>query len=230
MCFVYCTIAPPPPPPPTTPNLGRCWRLWPSSVLLPTATWGSVILIYRDKRKKRTRRKPCAPGAVKGGRNQQLKCGRRFRPFEQLAQKIKATCPLMPRQSMSPTSLSSPTRWEIVRDQVKGRFKDFITPPLENIADLPRNPASSRWQILPEGMGKINIGMVEEGNRSVMVLTNSHGELYQQVVVNKTVDNATAHSLLISLLGDGYRKLVPSLTSLHNSSFLTAPPPPPPPK
>ena len=66
------------------------------------------------------------------------------------------------------------------RNRIKGRFKDFITPPLDNIADLPRNPASSRWQILPEEMGKINIGMVEEGNRSFMILTNSHGELYQQ--------------------------------------------------
>ena len=125
-------------------------------------------------------------------------------------------------------SPSSPIRWEIARSRINRWFKDFITPPLDNIADLSRKLASSRWQILQEEMGKTNIRLVEEGNRSVMVLTNFNGELYQQVVIDMTVDNATAHSLLRSLLGDGYRKLVPILTSLHKRcswlQFLDSPP------
>ena len=149
-----------------------------------------------------------------------------------MAQKRKAPSPLPPRTVTRPPSPLSPTRWEIARSRIKGRFKDYITPPFDNIVDLPRKPASSRWQILLEEMGKINIGLVEEGNRSVMVLTNFHGELYQQVVIDKTVDNATSHSLLRSLLGDGYRMLVPSLTSMHQRcswlQLLDSNPPPPP--
>ena len=45
-------------------------------------------------------------------------------------------------------------------------------------------------------MGKINIGLVEEGNRSVMVvLTSVHGELYQQVVIDKTAEVAPRRRL-----------------------------------
>ena len=88
-------------------------------------------------------------------------------PVEQVAQKRKASSPLPPRLSMRPTSPSSPTRWEIARSLVKGRFKDYITPPFDNIADLPRKPASSRWQIILEEMGKINIELVEDGNSSI---------------------------------------------------------------
>ena len=112
--------------------------------------------------------------------------------------------------------MQATSRWEIARSQTKGRFRDYITPPLDNIADLPHKPSPSRLQILPEEMGKINIWLVEEGNRSVMVLTNFHGELYQQVVIDKTVGSSPVHSLLRSLLGDGYRMLVASLTSLHS--------------
>ena len=69
-------------------------------------------------------------------------------PVEQVAQKRKATSPLPQQLSTRPTSPSSPTRWEMARRRIKGRFKDYITPPIDNIADLPRKPASSRWQIL----------------------------------------------------------------------------------
>ena len=148
---------------------------------------------------------------------------------EQVDQKRKATSSLPPRLSTRSTIPSSPTHWERARSRIKGRFKNYTTPSLGNIADLPRKPAWSRWQILPEEMGKINIGLVEDGKRSMMVLTNFHGELYQQVVIDKTVDHATAHDLLRSLLGDGYRMLVPSLTSLHQRcswlQLIDSPPP-----
>ena len=76
-------------------------------------------------------------------------------PIEQVAQKRKITSPLMPRQSTCPTGPSSLTRWEKAQSRIKG---DFITPPPENTADLPRKLASSRWPIFPEEMGKIKIG------------------------------------------------------------------------
>ena len=151
---------------------------------------------------------------------------------EQVAQKRKAISPWLPRQLMRPTSPPSPTRWEIARSWFKGRFTDYITPPVVNIADLLRKPASSRWQILLEEMGKINIRLVEDRNQSVLVLTSFHGELYQPVVIDKTVDNATAHSLLRLLLGDGYRMLVPRLTNPHKRcswlQLLDSPHPPTP--
>ena len=59
-------------------------------------------------------------------------------PVEQVAQKRKASSPLPTRTLTPPTSLPSPTCWKIARSRIKGRFKDYITPPVDNIADLPR--------------------------------------------------------------------------------------------
>ena len=150
--------------------------------------WSSVTLSYGDRRKKRMKtKKPCAPGAVKGGtttgsstagecsvfcaapnpaigdQNWWLNCRRLSKqsrtlhptapvelplkvvdPVEQVAQKRKATSPLDPRPATRPTNSPSPTRWELVYNRIKGRFKDYITPPLETIADLPCEPASRR--------------------------------------------------------------------------------------
>ena len=136
------------------------------------------------------------------------------RSYISLSQKRNASSPLSPRTVTRPTSPSSPTRWEIARSRIKGRFKDYITPPFDNLADLPRKPPSDRWQTLQDEMGKIIIGL-EGRSRPVLIITTFHGELFQQVVIDTTVNNATAHSLLRSLLGDGYGILLPSLTSLH---------------
>ena len=57
--------------------------------------------------------------------------------------RLKATS-LLPPRYRHPPAPSSQTRWEIARSRIKGRFKDYITPPLDNIADLPCKPASSR--------------------------------------------------------------------------------------
>ena len=72
-------------------------------------------------------------------------------------------------------------------------------------------------------MGQINIGLVEQGTRAswVGLLTHFQGK---QVIIDKRVDNDTSHILLRSLLGDGYRKLLPRLFSsrlqLRDSSRL----------
>ena len=69
-----------------------------------------------------------------------------------------------------PTNPTSPSRWQFAHSQIKGRFQDYITPPLENIEDLPREPPSRRWQQLPNDMGKVNIGLVDEATRSTLVI------------------------------------------------------------
>ena len=114
-------------------------------------------------------------------------------PVEQGALKRKATSPLMPRQTPTrrPISPTTPPRWELAHARVKGRFRDYITPPLETI-----EPLSCRWQQLPKEMDKVNIGLVDEGSRSTLVITHLHGELYQQVVIDRRVDNDICHLLL----------------------------------
>ena len=96
---------------------------------------------------------------------------------------------------------------------------EYISPPVDNIADLPRKPASETWQVLPDEMGKINIGLTGR-NKPLLVISTCQGELFQQVVIDKTVDNATGHSLLTSLLGDGYRILLPCMINLHVHPWL----------
>ena len=125
-------------------------------------------------------------------------------PVEQVAQKTKASSPLPPKTVTRP-----------VRSRIRGRFREYISPPVDNIADLPRKPASETWQVLPDEMGKINIGLTGRSN-AILVICTCQGELFQQVVIDKTVDNATGHALLRSLLGDGYRILLPCIINLHD--------------
>ena len=136
-------------------------------------------------------------------------------PVEQVAQKRKASSPLPPKTVTRPVSPPSLTRWEKARSRIRGRFREYISPPVENIADLPRKPASETWQVLPDEMGKVNIGLASRNN-AILVICTCQGELFQQVVIDKTVDNATGHNLLRSLLGDGYRILLPCIVNLHN--------------
>ena len=138
-------------------------------------------------------------------------------PVEQVAQKRKATSPLMPHQSETrPTSPTAPTRSERAQSRLKGRYRSFITPPLENITDFTRELPSRRWQQLPKEMGTINMGLVDEHFPSAaLILTHFHGELYQQAYVDSSVPSDTSHALLRSVLGDDYRTLVPSICSLR---------------
>ena len=63
--------------------------------------------------------------------------------------------------------------------------------------------------------GKVNIGLAGRNN-AILVISTCQGELFQQVVIDKAVDNATGHALLRSLLGDGYRIMVPCIVRLHD--------------
>ena len=119
---------------------------------------------------------------------------------ESVAQKTKATSPLNPRQTTLPTNSPSAKRWELAHSRIKGRFVDYN---LETFADLPYEPDSRRWQEFPEDMGAINIGLLELGTWSSLLLTHFQGELYKQVIMEKRVDNVTNHILLRSLLGAG---------------------------
>ena len=129
------------------------------------------------------------------------------------AQKRKACSPLEPRQPRR-NDPPSPTRWELARTKVKGKFKDCLSPPLDNEADLPVEPPSSRRLDLPEDMERVNIGITNEGGvRSTLVLTLLHQGLYQQVHMATRVDSDTCHRLLRSTFGPNYGLLVPGLTS-----------------
>ena len=136
-------------------------------------------------------------------------------PVEQVAQKRKASSPLPSKTVTRPVSPPSPRRWETARSRIRGRFREYISPPVDNIADLPRKPPSDTWQVLPDEMGKVNIGLAGRSN-AMLVISTCQGELFQQVVIDKAVDNATGHALLRSLLGDGYRIMLPCIIRLHD--------------
>ena len=108
-------------------------------------------------------------------------------PVEQVAQKRKASSLLPSQTATRPVSPPSPRRWETARSRISGRFRDYISPPVDNIADLPREPAAHVWQVLPDEMGKVNIGLA---GRSInkLVITTSQGELFRQVVIDKAVE------------------------------------------
>ena len=135
-------------------------------------------------------------------------------PVEQVAQKRKASSPLPPKTVTRPVSPPSPRRWETARSRIRGRFREYISPPVDNIADLPRKPASDTWQVLPEEMGKVNIGLA--GRNAMLVISTCQVELFQQVIIDKAVVNATGHALLRSLLGDGYRIMLPCIIKLYD--------------
>ena len=63
-------------------------------------------------------------------------------PVEQVAQKRKASSPLPSQTATRPVSPPSPRRWETARSRIRGRFREYISPPVEKIADLPREPAT----------------------------------------------------------------------------------------
>ena len=57
-------------------------------------------------------------------------------PVEHVAQKRKASSPLPSQTATRPVSPPSPRRWETARSRIRGRFRDYISPPVDNIADL----------------------------------------------------------------------------------------------
>ena len=136
-------------------------------------------------------------------------------PVEPVVLKRKAKSPLEPRQQPRRSDPPSPTRWELARTKVKERFQNYITPLLEDMADLPVEPPSRGWQEIPKRMGRVNIRITDEGGaRLMLVFTLLHQEFYQQVHIDKKVDSDTCHCLLKSVFGPNYGVLLPSLTSL----------------
>ena len=127
-------------------------------------------------------------------------------------------------------TLRSRFAWQVC-DIVHGRRDVVSKPPPDPASSC--LPASGRWWadgarcslgrqrrwclpfLLPDEMGKVNIGLA---GRSInkLVITTSQGELFRQVVIDKAVDNTTGHALLKSLLGDGYRVLLPCIVKLRN--------------
>ena len=127
-------------------------------------------------------------------------------PVDPAALKRKATSPLTEHRSVTrPTSPSSPTSWDRAYNK-----------PKETISGLPSELPSRRWQKLGKEMGEINMGLVNEKETPVAVmLTHFHGDLYQQVYIDGSVNNETCHALQRSLLGEDYFDLVASLISLR---------------
>ena len=72
-------------------------------------------------------------------------------PVEPVVLKRKSKSPLGPRQQLRRSDPPSPARWELAHIKVKGRFKNYITPPLEDMADLPVEPPSREWGELTSG-------------------------------------------------------------------------------
>ena len=58
-------------------------------------------------------------------------------------------------------------------------------------------------------MGEIDMGLVNEKEPSAtLVFTHFHEDLYQQVYIDRSVNNETCHALLRSVLGEDYMDLV----------------------
>ena len=94
--------------------------------------------------------------------------------------------------------------------------------------DLPCQPASRTWQNLPEDMGSINIGLVEDRNHTALVLTHctsrwlsTGGWITEQPTScwGRSLETATG----------SWCKALPAYGSAVLGSSLTAPPHPPPP-
>ena len=107
-----------------------------------------------------------------------------------------------PRQLPRSSDPPSTTRWELAHKRAKGRFKRYITPPLEDIEDQPREPPAQRWQKLPKDMDEVNIGNIDKnGPRRMPALTLLHQELCQQVIIDANVDSDSCLCLLKSVFG-----------------------------
>ena len=89
-------------------------------------------------------------------------------PVEPAVKKWKAQSPLEPRQQPRRSDPSSPTRWELARTKVKVRFKYYITPPLEDMADLPVEPPSRWWQVAGGSSSQREWGEGRERERNVL--------------------------------------------------------------
>ena len=88
-----------------------------------------------------------------------------------------------------------------------GRARRHISPLVETIPELPSELPFRRWQKLGNEMIEVNMGLVNEKEPSAaLVLTHLHEDLYEQVYVDRSVNNETCHAR--SLLGEDYMDLM----------------------
>ena len=167
-----------------------------------TSTAGTWILdiAYKDRRKGRFT--PTAGtwtldfSSLCSGRATDVRSSRRATGPEEEGYIVVDAIPMR----LSADSLSSPTAWNRACNRLRRRARRHISPLVETIPELPSELPSRRWQKLGKETGELNIGLVnEEEPSTALVLTHFHEDLYQQVYIDRSVNNETCHALLRSL-------------------------------
>ena len=104
-------------------------------------------------------------------------------PFEQVPPpppppQRQATSPLKERQPSRPADPTSPspTHWERVHSRIKGTFRNYIIPPLENISDVPRSYLLS-----------VDCSSRRKWARLTWDWCTRRKNMYQQVYINRPV-------------------------------------------
>ena len=113
-------------------------------------------------------------------------------PIEPPALKRKATSPLTKHQCVTlPTSSPSPTSWNQACNSIRGRARRHISPLVETIPELPSVGRSSERKWVKSPWLLVN----DKEPSAALVLTHFHEDLYQQVYIDRSVNNETCPAL-----------------------------------